>query len=111
MTIKKIVIATLLTTTVSVSAQASELKAGDQSSETTLCLTAASGNRAAMHNEIKNSGKSLNYIANNITCNGENILAFVDKYGKNSENMLKALDRSTRHVSITDIAKSNIDVK
>jgi hypothetical protein len=108
MDIKKIVITSSMVLGVSFSVQASNLKAADSSIATELCLTAASGNRAAMFNEIKESGKSLNFIAKNITCNGENILAFVEQYGNNSQNMLKILNRSALEVSITDIAQNTL---
>lgn len=108
MNIKKIVIATLVITGFSIQAHASDLVAADQSIATDLCLTAASGNRAAMVNQMKASGKSMQFIAKNINCNGENILAFVERHGKKSQNMLKVLDRATHEVSITDIAKNTL---
>lgn len=111
MNINNIVITTLVATSLSLSAQANDLKAADHTIETELCLTAASGNRAAMHNEIKSSGKSASFVAKHVTCNGENILAFIERHGKNSQNMLKTLERSKHQVSITDIAKNSIDME
>ncbi|MDG1750191.1 MAG: DUF3718 domain-containing protein [Thalassotalea sp.] len=108
MDIKKIAILASMAVGLPFSVQASNLEAADSSIATELCLIAASGNRAAMFNVVKESGKSLNFIANNITCNGENILAFVEQRGKNSQNMLKVLDRSAHEVSITDIAKNTL---
>lgn len=108
MNIKKILMTGLMATGLAVSAQASDLKAADSSIATELCMTAASGNRAAMFNKIEASGKSIKYLANNITCNGNNILAFVEQHGKNSQNMLKVLDRTSHGVSITDIAKNTL---
>lgn len=108
MDIKKTVVAALVITGFSVQAKASDLVAANQSIATNLCLTAASGNRAAMVNQIKATGKSLQFIAKHINCNGENILAFVEQHGKKSQNMLKVLDRATHEVSITDIAKNTI---
>lgn len=108
MSIKKILITGLMTTGLAISAQASDLKAADSSIATELCMTAVSGNRAAMLNQIEASGKSIKYLANNITCNGDNILAFVEQHGKNSQKMLKVLDRSSHGVSITDIAQNTL---
>ncbi|MEW6991804.1 DUF3718 domain-containing protein [Colwelliaceae bacterium 6441] len=108
MNIKQIVVATLLTTGLSISAQASVLKAADHSLATDLCMTAASGNRAAMHSKMSALGASVKYITKSVQCNGENILAFVERHGKNSQNMLKILDRSSYQTTITDIAQNTI---
>jgi hypothetical protein len=108
MNIKKMALVTCVAASFSMTTHATDLVAADQSIATDLCLTAASGNRAAMVNQMKASGKSMQFIAKNIHCNGENILAFVDQHGKKSQNMLKVLDRSTHEVSITDIAKNTL---
>lgn len=109
MSIKKVMFTTLVAAGLSVSAQASSLQSADESIATNLCMTAASGNRAAMHNEIKASGKSVQFVAKNITCNGENILAFVESHGKNSQKILDMIDRSNKQVSITDLAQNTIE--
>lgn len=109
MNIKKIMFTTLVATGLSITAQASSLQAADDSLATNLCMTAASGNRAAMHNEIKASGKSAEFVAKNITCNGENILAFVENHGKNSQKILDMIDRTNKQVSITDLAQNRME--
>lgn len=104
MTVKKLVSIALVSIGLVASAQAGTFKAADGSVTTNLCLAAISGNRAVMHNEVKASGLSLNYIAENVQCNGENILSYVQQHGKNSAKMLKILDRRNVDVSISDIA-------
>jgi hypothetical protein len=111
MNIKKIVLLAMLTVGISVSAQASEVVAANSSNFTNLCMTAIAGNRAAMHNDIKSSGYSQKFIAKNVECNGINILAFVQQYGKNSDAMLRILDRGDRSTSITDLAKNNSETQ
>lgn len=111
MTVKKLALVTLLTSGFVMSVSANDFSAVDESVETHLCITAAEGNRAAMHVEMRNSGYSDKFIANKITCNGENILAFVEKHGKNPELMINMLDRRTRQTSITDIAKNTLEEK
>lgn len=111
MNIKKIAIATVIAAGFVSGAQAGSLTAADKSITTNLCMTAAAGNRAAMHNKIKASGYSSKFVAKNVQCNGESILAFVDKHGKNSEKMLSILDRSSNEVSITDIAQHTVKEK
>jgi hypothetical protein len=95
MNIKKLAIVTMLILGVSATSQATEVKAADKSAMTNLCMTALSGNRAAMHNNIKASGYSKNYVAKNVNCNGINILAFIQQHGKNADAMLRILDRKT----------------
>lgn len=104
-----IVLATIIAMSFTVSAQAAKLIAVDESIATNLCVTAATGNRAAMHNTIKSSGYSSKFIASKIECNGENLLSFVENNGTNSESMLRMLDRTKTSVSITDLAKNTLD--
>ncbi len=105
MNIKKIAAATVITLGLVTSVQAAKLEAADGSIATKLCMTAASGNRAAMHNAIKASGYSAKFIENKVECNVESLLSFVEHSGKNSESMLRMLDRSQTSVSITDLAR------
>jgi hypothetical protein len=104
MSIKNIVVATIITLGFSTTVQAAKVTALDNSIATGICVTAASGNRAAMHKSIKSSGYSANFVANKIECNGENLLSFVELNGKNSTAMLKMLDRTKTSISITDLA-------
>lgn len=87
--------------------QANEMVAADDSNFTQLCMTALAGNRAAMHNNIKSSGYSKQFIAKNVQCNGVSILAYVQQHGENADAMLRTLDRSEYRTSITDLAKNN----
>ncbi|MBA6257944.1 MULTISPECIES: DUF3718 domain-containing protein [unclassified Colwellia] len=107
MNYKNIAVATIITLGFSISAQAAKVTAIDNSIATNLCVTAATGNRAAMYKSIKSSGYSSKYVANNIECNGKNLLSFVEHNGKNSAAMLKLLDRTKTSVSITDLASVN----
>jgi len=111
MNIKKIAAATVITLGLATTAQAAKVIATDKGITTNLCVTAASGNRAAMHNTIKASGYSSKFVASKVQCNGESLLSFVENNGKNSASMLKMLDRSTTSVSITDLAKNTVEVK
>jgi len=111
MNIKKIFVATVITLGFVSSAQAVKLSAVDKSTPTNLCMAAASGNRAAMHHTMKTSGYSSKFIMTKIHCNGESILGFVEHYGKNSESMLRMLDRRQTSVSITDLANNTLEEK
>lgn len=111
MNVKKIVIGTVMTLGLITSAQATQLVGVDESTATNLCVTAAAGNRAMMYNTIKSSGHSSKFIVNNIKCNGDNLLSFVEHNGKNSVSMLKMLHRANTSVTITDLAKNTLEEK
>jgi len=100
---KKVMLVSLVVSTFALSAQARDFSAADNSKLSNLCVTAVSGNRAAMHNEMKNSGYSKKFIALNLQCNGESIASFVRNNGRNSDNMLKVIG-GREEVSITDLA-------
>jgi len=104
---KAVILAALVVSSFTLSAQAKDFTAANNSIPTELCLTALSGNRAAMHNKITSSGYSKTYIAKNLQCNGENIVSFIAQNGRNSEKMLKILDRKGANVSITDLAMNS----
>ncbi|WP_286234580.1 DUF3718 domain-containing protein [Thalassotalea sediminis] len=109
MFIKKVLLASVMVSGVVATAQAEKLTASDGTIETSLCMAAVNGNRAVMHNQIKASGYSKQFVAKNVECNGENILAFVEKHGKRSDIMINMIDRGERDVSITDIAKNSLE--
>lgn len=108
---QKLVITTVLASSLSMFAGATEFSAVDKSIETTLCIKAVEGNRVAMYIEMKNSGYSNKFITSKINCNGKNILAFVEEHGNNAESMLNMLDKRTRQTSITDIAQITLEDK
>jgi len=101
---QKVVLMSLVLSTFALSTQAQDFLAADNSKFSNLCVTAVSGNRVAMHNEIKNSGYSKQFIARNLQCNGENIVSFIRHNGRNNENMLKTIGGGREKVSITDLA-------
>jgi hypothetical protein len=107
MNIKTIIAATIITLGSTATAQATKVIALDKSIATDLCVTAVTGNRAAMHSSIRSSGYTPEFVANNVQCNGVNLLSFIESQGKNSSSMLKMLDRTSTSVSITDLASVN----
>lgn len=101
---KKVVAMSVLSLSTVVSSQAVELRAADKTSFTQLCMTAVSGNRAATHNAIKESGYSKNFVINNVQCNSKDMITFIQQYGNNVESMVNALDKQGTHVTIKDLA-------
>ncbi|WP_448568361.1 DUF3718 domain-containing protein [Thalassotalea ganghwensis] len=93
-----------VTSILAFSSQAVELKAGDDSIYTDLCITAASGNRAVLHNAIKATGMSKKFISTKVQCNSKDMISFVSQYGENKEDMIRALNHYGTKVSIRDLA-------
>jgi hypothetical protein len=110
MSIKKLATAIIALGLVT-SASAAKLTAVDKSKTTELCITAASGKLAAMHNTIKSSGYSTKFIVDKVQCNGESLLSFIEQNGKNPASMLKMLDRRQTLVTITDLASNSLHQK
>lgn len=104
MNVKKMVFTVIVASTFMASAQATNLHAGNNTALTELCMTAVSGNRAALHNKIKESGYTKNYIAKNVQCNGSDIISFIEQHGKNTKAMIHTIDRHVGSVKITDLA-------
>ncbi len=93
-TLTTLLTATVLTLTTDSAVNAAELVGTDKSITTKLCLTAAKGNIAAMRFAIKHSRLSKNYIIENVQCNQQSFLSFVEQYGNNSERMNYLLTRN-----------------
>jgi len=101
------VLATLaISVSLTSAANATKLVVTDNEISTELCITAAQGNRAKMHNAIKNSGLSKSFVVNKVKCNDQNITDFVAQYGKSPAKMNALLNQGRRkgNVNISDIA-------
>ncbi|MGB1198516.1 MAG: DUF3718 domain-containing protein [Thalassotalea sp.] len=101
---RKVAVILALSSSLAFSSQAVELKAADNSTYTQLCMTAASGNRAALYNAIKNTGHSKKFITKSVQCNSADMVAFVQQYGRNVDKIVDALQRSGTSVTIQDLA-------
>ncbi len=111
MKVKILVLAIAILGATSLTSQAKDVIAADQSNLTQLCMSALTGNRAAMHNSIKASGYSRTFIAQNLQCNGMSLQAFVQQHGDNADAMLRMFDRKGYRTSITDLAKNSLKVE
>jgi len=109
MNVKTIVLATIITSGAMGSAQAANLTAANGTGLTQLCITAASGSRAALHNIIMSSGYSKSFIAKNVQCNGSDIVSFIEQHGKNVKAMVHTVDRKSGTVQITDLAMNRVE--
>lgn len=84
---------TLVVASYSANAQAQRLVGADNYQLTQVCMKALQGNRAAFHAHLKERNYSRKYVANNVLCNGEPIVEFVDKYGKRPAGIKKMLGK------------------
>lgn len=98
----------LTLSTIGMANAANAVVAADDSVTTKLCVTAAEGSRIQLHKAIEDSGLSKKYIAQNVTCNDQNILEFVQVHSESPETMNKVLTngRYNTNVKITDLASN-----
>ena len=98
---------TLSLSTIGMANAADSLFAADESVSSKLCVVAAQGSKIQLHKSIKDSGLSKRYIAENVTCNDQNILAFVQDYAKDPDEMNNALTNGkfNTNVEIIDLAQ------
>lgn len=50
---------------------------------TELCLIASQGNKTKLVNAIKKAGLTKRFVAQNVKCNEQNFVEFVEQYGSN----------------------------
>ncbi|WP_440875291.1 DUF3718 domain-containing protein [Thalassotalea sp. PLHSN55] len=102
-TFTTVITATVLTlTTATVSAKTSHLIPTDDSVTTKLCMTAARGNSHALRKEIKQSRLTTKFVLENVKCNEQSFLSFIDQHGKNSEKINYLLTRGRQVTTATD---------
>jgi len=102
---KTLSLAIIMASGLASSVQAQEVVAADNGKFTELCVTAATGNVAALHNKINESGYSRKFVAKNVQCNGENILSFIEYYGRNTSAMINDIDHKANEVKGLQVAK------
>ncbi len=97
---------TLSLSTIGMASAADSLFAADDSITSKLCVVAAQGSKIQLHKSIKDSGLSKSYIAESVTCNDQNILAFVQDHAEEPEAMNNILTggKFKTQVDITDLA-------
>ncbi len=82
-----------------------EFKPTDDSVTSNLCVAAATGNRWKLHEQIKESALDKKYVAQDMTCNGLSVAAFVDQYGKNGDSIKKYLNIQQQQIASVVHAK------
>jgi hypothetical protein len=61
--------------------------AGNNSSDTKICIIAAEGNRLKLLKELQDTGMSKRYVAEKIQCNELSFVDFVEQYGNNVDKI------------------------
>ncbi len=94
--------------TVGVANAATKVVAADDYITSKICVAAAGDNRTKLNSAIKDSGLRKKYVVENVKCNDQNILAFVQEFGDAPEKMNNSLTNGkyTTHVRITDLASN-----
>ena len=80
---KTIAIATLTLSSIGFAHANPILVPADDYVTTELCLIASQGNKTKLDNAIRKSGLKKRYVAQNVKCNEQNIVEFVEQYGSN----------------------------
>ncbi len=105
---KTITTIALTLSTIGMANAANQVVAADDSVTSKLCVVAAQGSRVELHNAIKESGLSKKYIAQNVNCNDQSILEFVQTHSDSPEKINNVLTngRYNTNVNITDLASN-----
>lgn len=75
--------------TLSFANASTQVVAADTQISSKLCVIATSGNTNKLARAIKETRLSKHYVANEVTCNQQSIVSFVEQYGENVEKMNK----------------------
>lgn len=100
----------VLTFGIVTSVSAETYASANESKESKLCVTAATGSKIGMYVEARDykpstmGQKNLRYLANNLYCNGMNVADFAKSAGNNSVSAQLNRFRNT-NVQIRDIVK------
>jgi len=84
---KTIVIAALTVSSIGFANAANILVPADGYVTSDLCVVASQGSKAKLAKAIKKAGLTKRYVANNVQCNEQNIITFVEQYGSNVEQI------------------------
>lgn len=97
---------TLSLSTIAMANAAGPLFAADDSVTTKLCVVAAQGSKVELHKAIKDSGLRKAFISEEVTCNEQDILSFVQDYAEDPDAMNNILTggKFKTQVDITDLA-------
>ncbi len=87
-TLTKTIAASLLSFAVLGATHASpELVPTDNEAGTKLCIAATTGSVIKMNKAMKSSKVTKRYVTDKMTCNGQDMVAFVEQYGEKIEKM------------------------
>ncbi|MFT2091987.1 DUF3718 domain-containing protein [Paraglaciecola sp. 2405UD69-4] len=103
---KLLATATLTLGTITSASAATVLVAADDYVTSKLCVVATEGSKMRLSQAIKKTGLSKRDVANNVTCNDQDLISFVEQYGTNANDINNFLTggKYTGSVEITTIA-------
>lgn len=96
--------ATVLTlSTIGTASAAPNVVAADDYITSKICAAASGKSGIKLHKTIKDSGLSKKFIAQNVNCNDQNIVSFVQDHGAKPEKMVNMLTGGQYKTSVTVI--------
>lgn len=84
--------------------QAAQYVAADNNPASKLCVSAAMDKPIRFLVQVRDSGTSFGYLANQVSCNGINITSFAQQAG-NTDNYNRLRHYRRGHVEINDLAQ------
>jgi len=96
----------LTVSTIGMANASSTYVAADDYVTSKICTFAVQGDRMELHKAIKDSRLSKKFIAENVTCNDQNIVAFVQENAENPARINNVLTggKFKTKVKVTDLA-------
>ena len=91
------------------SAHANQFVPADNSLSTKLCVAATKGSKLKLHHAIQAAHLNKQEVIDNVKCNDQSFLSFVENNSKNSEKIINMMTNGKyeQEVTITDIVAAN----
>ncbi|MEP1554768.1 DUF3718 domain-containing protein [Paraglaciecola sp.] len=108
-TLTKIIATSVLTlSSIGMASAATEYVAADDYVTSKLCVVATEGSKLRLSQAIKKSGLSKNYVAENVTCNNQKLVTFVEQHGTNVEDINNFLTagKYSSNIEVTTVASN-----
>ncbi|MEP2650717.1 MAG: DUF3718 domain-containing protein [Paraglaciecola sp.] len=108
-TFTKIIATSILTlSSIGMANAATEYVAADDYVTSKLCVVATEGSKMRLSQAIEKTGLTKRFVVENITCNNQNLITFVEQHGTNVDNINNYLTagKYSSNVEVTIVASN-----
>ncbi|MEP0356008.1 DUF3718 domain-containing protein [Paraglaciecola sp.] len=108
-TFTKIIATSILTlSSIGMANAATEYVAADDYVTSKLCVVATEGSKMRLSQAIEKTGLTKRFVVENITCNNQNLITFVEQHGTNVDNINNYLTagKYSSNVEVTTVASN-----